>query len=85
MEAGQQKHGAGFTHDMSTAGAYITCDRLYAVEVGMHIRLEVVLPALDPKSEPAQLYVEGSVARVSGHNEKPGFALQGELGVATRS
>jgi hypothetical protein len=85
LEADQQKHGAGFTRDMSTVGAYIVSDRLYALGVGMQIRLEVVLPALDPNTEPAQLCVEGSVARVSGHNEKPGFALQGELGVATRS
>lgn len=85
IETGQQKHGAGFTRDMSTAGAYISCDRLYALEIGMQVRLEVVLPALDADSEPAQLCAEGSVARLSGHNEKPGFALQGELGLATRS
>jgi hypothetical protein len=85
MDAGQQKHGAGFTRDVGTAGAYITCDRLYALELGMQVRLEVVLPALDANSEPAQLCAEGSVARLSGHNEKPGFALQGELGLATRS
>lgn len=85
MEAGQQKYGAGFTRDVSTAGAYITCDWLYALEVGIQVRLEVVLPALDANSEPAQLCAEGSVARLSDPNEKPGFALQGELGLATRS
>jgi hypothetical protein len=85
MDAGQQKHGAGFTRDVGTAGAYITCDRLYALELGMQVRLEVLLPALEAKSEPAQLCAEGSVARLSGHNEKPGFALQGELGLGTRS
>lgn len=85
MAEGQQQHGAGFTRDMSTGGACVTCDRPYALQVGMQIRLEVVLPALDRNSEPAQLCVEGSVTRVSGHKEKPGFALQGELGLATRS
>jgi hypothetical protein len=85
METGQQKHGAGFTRDVGTAGAYITCDRLYALEIGMQVRLEVVLPALDANIDPAQLSAEGSVARLSGHNEKPGFALQGELGLGTRS
>lgn len=85
MVAGQQKHGGGFTRDVSTAGAYITCDRPYAVGIRMKVRLEVVLPALDANSEPAQLCAEGSVTRLSGHNEKPGFALQGELGPTTRS
>lgn len=85
MEAGQQKHGAGFTRDVSTGGAYISCDRLYGLEIGTQVRLEVVLPALDVNSEPAQLCAEGSVARLSGPNEKPGFALQGALGLATRS
>jgi hypothetical protein len=85
MEADEQKHGAGFTRDVGTAGAYIVSDRLYALAVGMQVWLQVVLPALDPNTEPAQLCVEGSVARVSGHNEKPGFALRGELGLGTRS
>jgi hypothetical protein len=85
MDAGQQKHGAGFTRDAGTAGAYITCDRPYALELGMQVRLEVLLPVLDANSEPAQLCAEGSVARLSGPSEMPGFALQGELGLATRS
>lgn len=85
MEADQQKHGAGFTRDVSTAGAYINCDRLYALEVGIQVQLEVVLPPLDINSEPAPLCVEGSIARVSGHHEKPGFAMQGLLGMATQS
>lgn len=85
IETGQQKHGAGFTRDVSTAGAYITCDRLYVLEIGMQVCLEVVLPALDAGNDPAQLCIEGSIARLSGYNEKPGFALQGELGLATRS
>ena len=84
MAEGQQQHGAGFTRDMSTGGACVTCDRPYALEVGMPIRLEVVLPALDPDSEPAHLCVEGSVTRVSGPKGKPGFALQGALALATR-
>jgi hypothetical protein len=85
MAEGQQQHGAGFTRDMSTGGACVTCDRPYALEAGTQIRLEVVLPALDHDNEPAKLCVEGSVTRVNGHNEKPGFALQGELGLGTRS
>jgi hypothetical protein len=84
MAEGQPQHGAGFTRDMSTGGVCVICDRPYALEVGMQIRLEVVLPALDPNNEPAQLCVEGSVTRVGGPNEKPGFALKGELAVATQ-
>jgi PilZ domain len=85
MAEGQQQHGAGFTRDISTGGACVTCDQPYALGVGMQIRLEVVLPVLDPDSEPAHLCVEGSVTRVSDKNEKPGFALQGEVGLASRS
>jgi hypothetical protein len=85
VEAGQQKHGAGLTRDVSTVGAYVTCDRLFGLEIGMQLRLEIVLPALDATSEPAQLRAEGSVARLGRHNEKPGFAVQCELRLAPRS
>jgi len=85
MAEGQQQHGAGFTRDMSTGGVCVTCDRSYALEVGMNVRLEVVLPALDQDAEPAHLCVDGTVTRVNGHNEKPSFALQGELGMGKRS
>jgi hypothetical protein len=85
MAEGQQQHGAGFTRDIGTGGACVTCDRPYALAVGMQIRIEVVLPALDPSSEPAHLCVEGSVTRASGPNEKMSFALQGEVALATRS
>lgn len=85
IDTGRQKHGAGFTRDVSTAGAYIASDRLYALEIGMQVRFEVVLPPLDAYSEPVQLCAKGSVARLSSHNEKPGFALQGELGLAPQS
>lgn len=79
MDAGQEKYGAGFTRDVCTGGAYIMCDQVYALELGTRVHVEVLLPTLDANREPAQLCAEVAVARLSGHNENPGFALQGEF------
>ncbi len=78
-KAVQQQQSAGFTRDVGTTSAFITCEAPCQLEVGTEVAIEVLLPALQGTSAPARLHGRGRVVRRSGVNEPRGFVLLTEF------
>ncbi len=78
-KAGQQQQSAGFTRDVGTTSAFISCEPACDFPVGTEVTIEVLLPALHGASAPARLQGRGCVVRRSGRHEPRGFVLLTEF------
>ena len=69
------QQGKGTTRDISATGVFVAAER--TPSVGLHIELDVYLPAVSGRPRSVQLHGEGKVLRVEGREGAPtGFAAE---------
>jgi hypothetical protein len=74
--SGAKREDIGHTRDISTAGAFLTCNA--PVPVGTKVSLEIHLPALERNTlQRVQLKSAGKVIRVAVRAQGAGFAVRG--------
>jgi PilZ domain len=74
--AGAKREDLGRTRDISTSGAFLTCN--VALPVGTKVGLEIHLPALERNTlQRVQLKSTGKVIRVAVMAREAGFAVRG--------
>jgi hypothetical protein len=72
---GLDQQDSGFTHDISTAGIFVSCHAPPSPETG-EIRLEIALPPLEPAAHGVRLQAKGSIVRVEQTEQRTGFAAK---------
>jgi hypothetical protein len=74
--SGAKREDIGRTRDISTAGAFLTCNA--RLPVGTKVSLEIHLPALERNTlQRVQLKAKGKVIRVAVLAREEGFAVRG--------
>jgi hypothetical protein len=75
---GTERHGGGFTRDVSTGGMYITCED-DPPPVGAPVAIDVSFPTLDARLAGLKLKAKANVVRRGGSSEGKGFAILTDL------
>jgi PilZ domain len=76
--SGAKREDVGRTRDISTAGAFLTCN--LRLPVGTKVGLEIHLPPLERNTtQRVRLQATGKVIRVTQRAEQIGVAVRGEF------
>jgi hypothetical protein len=76
--SGAKREDVGRTRDISTVGAFLTCN--LRLPVGTKVGLEIHLPPLERNTlQRVRLQATGKVVRVTQRAEQTGVAVRGEF------
>ena len=81
-EAQSEKHGAGFSRDISAQGILVVCDEPPPPKDSL-VHLEVLLPSGDTKERKLWLRATGPVVRSGGDGAETGFAVDAKFMLGT--